>query len=443
MPIRFRKIPGATVEWPHSELTTTWGEKVTPENAWREYPRPAFAREDWTNLNGLWDYAVAPKDAEEAPSEWQGKILVPFAIESALSGVKKRITPEDAIWYRRSFEFSPDAKRPRVHLNFEAVDYQCEVWVNETRVGSHSGGNLPFHFEVGEAVKPGTNTLTVKVTDATDTAYQLHGKQVLNPRSIWYTPVSGIWQTVWMEKLPAVHLAGAKMTPKLSGEVTLEIDTEAEEVKVTAFLKGKEVARAQGSPERLMLRIPNPQLWSPDSPTLYDLTITAGDDTVKSYVGLRESTIVRDDDGHLRLHLNGEPIFHWGTLDQGWWPDGLLTPPSDEAMRFDVDFLKAAGFNTIRKHIKVEPRRYYTYCDRIGILVWQDQVSSGTGQSPFLTEVDPPEAESQGCRLARRGPRTVHGRAEDDDRCPPQPPVHRPVGAVQRGLGAASDHEGG
>lgn len=360
-------------------MLTRWGAQLTPETAWREYPRPAFARKEWTNLNGLWQYRVTDQGVTAIPGDWEGRILVPFAIESALSGVKRRITPQDAIWYRRGIAFTPDPARPRVHLHFEAVDYRCTVWLNGIEVGSHIGGNLPFTLDVSAAVRAGENTLTVRVADATDTAWQLHGKQVINPRGIWYTPVSGIWQTVWLEQLPDVHLAGVKITPATSGTVLLDVDSNAAEVTVIASLDGEAVARVSGPPGALTLRIPDPKLWSPESPILYDLTLTAGADTVISYVGLRETTVVRDRNGHLRLHLNGNERFHWGTLDQGWWPDGLLTPPSDAAMRFDVDFLKAAGFNTIRKHIKVEPRRYYTYCDRVGMLVWQDQVSSGTG----------------------------------------------------------------
>lgn len=378
-------ISAAVQAWqpaPDSMLTE-WGAKVTPATAWREYPRPALARANWVNLNGLWQYQVTPIAEKSAPAAWAGDILVPFAIESALSGVKKRITPDDALWYRRNFETPALRDGQRLLLNFEAVDYQATVWINDTQVGTHTGGNLPFSFDITAALKPGANTLTVRVTDATDTAYQLHGKQVLNPQGIWYTPVSGIWQTVWLETVPAVHVTAVRITPSVSGKVAICLTTAGSatpQATVTASLDGQPVATSTGPADNLTLNIPNPKLWSPDSPTLYDLRISVGDDTISSYVGLRETTVAKAADGHLRLFLNGKPLFHWGTLDQGWWPDGLLTPPSDAAMKSDIEFLKAAGFNTIRKHIKVEPRRYYTHCDRLGMMLWQDQVSSGTGK---------------------------------------------------------------
>lgn len=378
---------------PHSMLTE-WGAKLTPDTAWREYPRPTLVRDHWTNLNGLWHYAIAPQAAEVPPTAWAGEILVPFAIESALSGVKQRLTAAEALWYRRAFEAPPADAARRTLLNFEAVDYQSTVWINDTQVGTHTGGNLPFSFDITAALKPGGNTLTVKVTDATDQegAYQLHGKQVSKPNGIWYTPVTGIWQTVWLEQVPATYISAVKITPSISGKVAIELTTSGapSKVAVTASLAGREVAQASSQTNQLTLTIPAPQLWSPSKPTLYDLTLTAGEDVVKSYVGLRETTVLKGPDGHLRLALNGEPLFHWGTLDQGWWPDGLLTPPSHAAMISDIQFLKDAGFNTIRKHIKVEPRTYYAFCDRIGMMVWQDQVSSGTGKQRAQGGASPP-----------------------------------------------------
>lgn len=385
---------------PKVVMRTEWGAKVTPENVWQEYPRPSLRRENWTNLNGLWDYAVTPKTDSAPPRGiWDGKILVPFAIEAPLSGVERRFTPEDALWYRRTFTTAKKEGR-RVLLNFEAVDYQSTVWVNDVEAGSNTGGNLPFSFDITEAVKEGGNTLLVRVTDATDTGYQLHGKQVLNPKGIWYTPVSGIWQTVWMEEVPETHLTGIKVDTKIDGTVSLEFGVAGGNpdivTTVTVSREGREVARATGQAGALSLKIPDPALWSPDAPNLYDFSVSLGGDSVKSYFGIRETEVAGGSDGHLRFFLNGKPIFHWGTLDQGWWPDGLLTPPSDAAMLSDIEFLKAAGFNTIRKHIKVEPRRYYYHCDRLGMLMWQDQVSSGTGKkregessSPAWTRLQP------------------------------------------------------
>jgi beta-galactosidase/beta-glucuronidase len=377
------------------KMMTRWSRAVTPENAWREYPRPQLERADWQILNGLWDYAIAPKDAGQ-PVAWEGKILVPFAVESALSGVGRMLEPDQSLWYRRTFDYAPQAGR-RVLLNFEAVDYHAKVWVNGREVGEHIGGSTPFAFDVTGALKLGANKLVVRVWDATGGA-QLRGKQTLKPEGIWYTRVSGIWQTVWLESVAERHVADVKIataikpatisvTPQLAGTPVV-----GETVRVTALLNGKKVASAKGTGE-LKLKISSAKLWSPASPTLYDLKIELLDstgkvvDAVRSYAGLREVGRTVDAAGHHRLTLNGKEIFHWGPLDQGWWPDGLLTPPSDAAMRSDVDFLKAAGFNMIRKHIKVEPRRYYAHCDRVGMLLWQDQVSGGP--SPKWTRMAP------------------------------------------------------
>ena len=381
---------------------TAWGERVTADNAWRDYPRPALRRTNWTNLNGYWQFVVTRGAVRETPAKWSGKIVVPFAIEAPLSGVARRFGPDDALWYRRTVAVK---KRPdrRYLLNFEAVDYESTVWVNGTKVGSHRGGFLPFSFDITDALNDGRNTIIVRVTDATDTPgrYQLHGKQRLDPQGIWYTPVSGIWQTVWMEEVPRRYIADLKITATIDGKVSVRVATsgvagggEPRRVVVTASLDGKQVARAEANGPTVQLAIDDPQLWSPRSPTLYDLTVTLGDDVVQSYVGLREVGRAKDADGHWRFTLNGKPIFHFGTLDQGWWPDGLLTPPSDEAMRSDIEFLKAAGFNTIRKHIKVEPRRYYYHCDRIGMMVWQDHVSNrNRSVDPKWTRLQPDPAK--------------------------------------------------
>ena len=379
-------------------IVTKWGKEVTPDNAWQEYPRPAMERSQWTNLNGLWDYAVTGKN-DSAPKQYDGEILVPFALESALSGVGKRFTENDALWYKRTINVDKKDRRTYL-LNFEAVDYQSTVWVNGTKVGENTGGNLPFSFDITDALKSGENIISLKVTDATNAkgTYQLHGKQMHNPEGIWYTPVSGIWQTVWMEEVPRRYIKALKITPKISGDVKIEVSTNSSvrRMSVTASLNGKVVAKAEGTNGVFDLKIPSPKLWTPETPTLYDLEVTAGRDTVKSYVGIRETSIARDANGNLRFTLNGKPYFHWGPLDQGWWPDGLLTPPSDEAMVYDIKFLKSAGFNTIRKHIKVEPRRYYTYCDKIGMLMWQDQVSNcQEGHQPRWTFLAPnPETKT-------------------------------------------------
>lgn len=367
---------------PKVTMRTEWGEKIEDgegDETWTEYPRPQLRRDAWTNLNGRWDYAVTGSERVEAPEKWDGKILVPFAIEAPLSGVEKRFGPGDVLWYRREIEVEKTAGK-RQRLNFEAVDYESTVWVNDVEVGTNTGGNLPFSFDVTEALRDGKNTITVRVTDATDSAYQLHGKQRLNPKGIWYTPVSGIWQTVWMEEVPETSIRGVKITTKYSGRCYFEIDADGaeKEVEATVSIIHNEavVARKSSDSGTVEVSVPNPRYWSPNYPNLYEVKIEFGDDVVQSYLGIRETGIERDEQGHLRFTLNRRPLFHWGTLDQGWWPDGLLTPPSEEAMVSDIEFLKAAGFNTIRKHIKVEPRRYYYHCDRIGMLVWQDQVSA-------------------------------------------------------------------
>lgn len=376
-----------------SPLITPWGEKVTPENAWREYPRPQLQRAAWLNLNGLWDYAITTRDAAK-PGAWNGRILVPFAIESKLSGVRRMLQPYEALWYRRPLDVAPQPGK-RTLLHFEAVDYQTKVWVNGKEIGGHTGGNLPFGFDITEALKEQGNTLVVRVEDATGGA-QLVGKQTLNPGGIFYTRTSGIWQTVWLEEVPDRRIADLTITTDIAtGEISIKPElagtpATGEVIRAEALNGGKTVAQATGA---LTLKIPQAKLWSPAQPQLYDLKVTLSDaagktiDQVASYTALRKVGRVRDAAGNFRFTLNDRPIFHWGPLDQGWWPDGLLTPPSDLAMAFEIQWLKDAGFNMIRKHIKVEPRRYYRHCDEIGMLVWQDQVSGG--KSPPWTRFGP------------------------------------------------------
>ncbi|TWT74610.1 Beta-galactosidase [Posidoniimonas polymericola] len=384
-----------------SDLITKWGAEVTPENAWTEYPRPQLERSSWQNLNGKWDYAITPIDQQTTPEKWDGKILVPFCLESKLGGVERLLYEDQALWYHRTF--TPDSKGERTLLNFEAVDYRCEVLVNGKSVGGHQGGNLPFTLDVSDALTDGENTLVVRVEDATE-EWQLRGKQVRNPNGIWYTRVSGIWQTVWLEQVSGAYVADLTLDSDAeAGQITCVVDaagSDAKSAQVVVKDGGGVVARGEGKPgEVITLTVADAKLWSPDSPHLYDLEVTlaAADggegDSVKSYAGIRDVTKQQDADGAWRLMLNGKEIFHWGPLDQGWWPDGLLTPPSDEAMLWDVEYLKAAGFNMIRKHIKVEPRRYYYHCDRLGVMLWQDQVSGG--RSPQWTRMRPNPNDAQ------------------------------------------------
>ncbi len=371
----------SAADWKPSEgpLTTPWTAQVTAERPLPEYPRPQMARKEWTNLNGLWDYAIRPQ-TEAAPAKYDGQILVPFAVESALSGVKQPLTPEQRLWYRRTFT-APNLKGKRLLLHFGAVDWRAEVWVNGKALGKHEGGYDPFSFDVTAALRPqGPNELVVAVWDPTDAGPQPRGKQVLNPNGIWYTAVSGIWQTVWLEPVPEAHISELLLTPDLDARqlrLTVRADAAAD-FTATVRLAGKAVGRATGKAnEPVTIALSELKPWSPDSPTLYDVEISLrGGDRVASYFGMRKIEVRKDAAGFNRLFLNGKALFQIGPLDQGWWPDGLYTAPTDEALRSDIDTLKKLGFNMSRKHVKVEPARYYYWCDKLGFMVWQDLPSA-------------------------------------------------------------------
>ncbi len=369
-------------------LTTPWGEKVTSQNAWREYPRPQLVRSGWTNLNGDWDYAVTSvTNTPGRPTAWDGKIRVPFAIESALSGVGRLLRPDEFLWYTRQIVCT---KRPgeRILLHFGAVDFRTQVFVGHREVTDvpHEGGQNPFTLDITDYVADGANALTVCVWDPTEDFVNSRGKQSFEPKGCFYTRVSGIWQTVWLENVPETYVAGYTVATDIDkGTVTLAFD-----VRSPAFAKPEvtvEVSGVKGTTVNgaVTLALPAPvRLWSPDAPNLYDFTAACGTDAVKGYFGMRKITTRRDAKGVLRFFLNNEPVFLMGTLDQGWWPDGLLTPPSEEAMAFDIRTLKALGFNMMRKHIKVEPARYYYLCDKMGLMVVQDLPSAnGDERSPF------------------------------------------------------------
>lgn len=368
------------------KIRTPWAEQIDVNNVWKEYPRPIMERTAWKNLNGLWSYAVKPK-GEAQPTKWDGEILVPFCIESSLSGVGKTLGDKNELWYNRTFTVPAQWKKQNVLLHFGAVDWKADVWVNDVKVGSHTGGYVPFSFDITQALKAGENKLTVRVWDPTDRGYQPRGKQVRNPEGIWYTPVSGIWQTVWIEPVAAMHIENLRILPNVDANtVTVTMQKSVECPAMMAEVKvldgGKLVAAARGiNNEPVEVRMPeNPKLWSPDSPFLYDLEVTIYKDgkpvdSVKSYAAMRKISTKRDDNGIVRMQLNNKDLFQFGPLDQGWWPDGLYTAPSYEAMIFDIDKTKEWGFNMIRKHIKVEPAAWYTYCDRKGIIVWQDMPS--------------------------------------------------------------------
>ena len=372
------------------KIKTPWAEKVDPANVLPEYPRPQMVRSQWVNLNGLWDYAIKPVGAME-PKPMDGKILVPFAVESSLSGVQKGLTEKDELWYRRTFSVPAAWKGSNVLLNFGAVDWKADVFVNDILAGSHTVGFTPISLDITPYLKAkGEQKLVVRVFDGTDKGYQPRGKQVLNPNGIWYTPVSGIWQTVWIEPVAKSHISGIKAIPNLDQKniavtVAAENCTTGDLVEVKILDKGKLVASATGLPGNpLRLGIAEPKLWSPDSPFLYDMEVSLRQgektvDKVDSYTAMRKIGTKRDKGGILRMTLNDKPLFHYGPLDQGWWPDGLFTAPTDEALLFDILKTKELGYNMIRKHVKVEPARWYYHCDREGILVWQDMPSGDMG----------------------------------------------------------------
>ncbi|MEA4935471.1 MAG: glycoside hydrolase family 2 TIM barrel-domain containing protein [Paludibacter sp.] len=369
------------------KIKTEWAEKVTPQNVWQNYPRPQLKRTEWTNLNGLWKYAITNMSTDKSKVKFNDEILVPFAIESALSGVAKTFTPEDKLWYRREFSVNNTSKDKLTILHFGAVDYECQVWVNNRLVGSHKGGNNPFSFDITKFLnKKGNQVLELSVTDPTDTESITRGKQQLNQRGIWYTPVSGIWQTVWLESVDETHIRSihpqANITKSVV-KVNMDIaDMDGnEQINIRVLDNGKSIATvSQKAAKVVEIALPNIIHWTPETPKLYTLEIELKDgkkvlDKVESYFAMREISTVTDDKGYKRVGLNGKAIFQWGTLDQGWWPDGLLTPPSAEAMLWDMQQLKAMGFNTLRKHIKVEPALYYYYADSLGIMIWQDMPS--------------------------------------------------------------------
>lgn len=366
------------------QLQTRWAKNVSPSHTHNEYPRPQLVRGRWVNLNGLWDYAIVKKQAANAkPSAYQGQILVPYPIESALSGIKKQLLPDEYLLYKREF-IRPDIKQgEKLLLHFGAVDWQATVFVNGKEAGEHTGGYTAFTFDVTSLLKEGKNELMVKVYDPSDQGIGPHGKQVLNPANIYYTSSSGIWQTVWLETVPEEYIERLKISPDVDrGEVLIDVKgptTAAVDIKV--FDGKKEIAssHAPRNDGKITLKIPKAKLWSPDDPFLYDMEVSMGKDKVKSYFGMRKISIGKDEKGIDRIMLNNKYTYNLGTLDQGFWPDGLYTAPTDQALQFDIKAIKAMGFNTIRKHIKVEAARWYYYADKLGIMVWQDMVNPNQG----------------------------------------------------------------
>ena len=369
-------------------MLTPWGEALDREHPLPEYPRPQLRRNSYLNLNGIWEYAIT-KTAEK-PAAMQGEIVVPFSPETPLSGVGHILQPDEYLWYRRSVTLPEGFFRGgRLLLHFGAVDQRCTVWVNGRKAGSHTGGYLPFALDVTELIEGDAFTLELRVTDPTDTGSLSRGKQRLKNTGIWYTPQSGIWQTVWMECVPENYLRSLRITPKPE-ENAVHIRLEADDpamAAVTICRDGGIIAEGQtdeNGESTLTIPAEELRLWSPEDPFLYDVAITlAGSDKVESYFGMRAFGIGKDEKGLPRLLLNGKPYFQNGLLDQGYWSDGYYTAPSDEALIHDIAEMKRLGFNMLRKHIKVEPLRWYYHCDRLGMLVWQDMMNGGESYSPL------------------------------------------------------------
>jgi beta-galactosidase/beta-glucuronidase len=367
------------------KIMTRWAKDVSPDTVHPEYPRPQMKREEWLNLNGMWEYAIRPEE-EKAPLEkYDGHILVPFPVESALSGVKKPVGKENRLWYRRTFSIPKKWSKKRVILNFEAVDWETTVWINGRQAGTHRGGYDPFTFDITDLLKKrGSQEVVLSVWDPINEGKQPRGKQVKNPRGIWYTSVTGIWGTVWMEPVEETHIESIRIHTDIeAGEVHVTVQSPGKALgyRVEMVVSGGEstVIKATGSVgQKISLVIPNPLFWSPDSPFLYDLKVLLKDsqerdiDQIKSYFGMRKISVEKDETGIKRLFLNGQPQFMIGPLDQGWWPDGLYTAPTDKALRYDLEVTKQLGMNMLRKHVKVEPRRFYYWCDKLGVIVWQD-----------------------------------------------------------------------
>ena len=385
----------AVAQWKPAgdNIMSAWAEDVNPAAVHQEYPRPQMVREQWMNLNGLWDYAITPCGSKDFVAE--GKILVPFAVESALSGVGRRVDEGNELWYERTFSIPSSWKGRDVLLHFGAVDWKTDVWVNGYYVGEHKGGYDPFSFNVTPYLRnSGSQTLRVKVYDATDQSFQPRGKQVKVPGLIWYTPVTGIWQTVWMEPVAKSHIENYYVVSDLeAGTMTVNVDVAAlhvDDLVKVEVMEGGEGYSAETPSSKLMtsaecvngkavLKIPEVKSWSPDSPYLYGVKVTLlrGSkviDSVDGYTAMRNLSVIKDKtpNKYRRIALNGEIFFQFGPLDQGWWPDGLYTAPTDEAMKYDLIKTKEWGYNMVRKHIKVEPARWYYYCDVLGLAVWQD-----------------------------------------------------------------------
>ncbi len=389
-----------------NQLSTVWSEKALdgPEAVpLAEYPRPQMRRENWTCLNGWWDYSIRSDERQQEPgavrtAEPDGRILVPFSPETVRSGVGRTLQPGETLWYAREIEMSDLPAGRRLLLHFGAVDERCRVWWNGIEAGSHRNGYLSFTFDVTEYVRDGANLLQVAVQDDTDKGTACRGKQTLKPGGMYYHAQSGIWQTVWLETVPDHYLTDFRITPDPEGEaVGLQLFFSSEaETDVTVSLEGEEYSFTGESGMQIRIPVPKPRLWSPEEPELYPFRIRVRKsghnpetdeeaDAVDSYFAMRSFGIGEDEAGRPCLLLNGSPFFFHGVLDQGYWPESLMTAPADEALIYDIEAMKKAGFNMLRKHVKIEPARWYYHCDRLGMVVWQDMINGG-GPVPKLLE---------------------------------------------------------
>jgi len=387
------------INWKIAEnpILTKWAEDVDPLKPWLPYPRPDMIRDSWVNLNGLWDYAITQKGIK--PEKWNGSILVPYPVESAISGVRKRVTENENLWYKRTFSIPNVWNKKHILLNFEACDWETKVWIDGKEIGTHRGGYDPFTFDItGSLDTKKVHELLVCVWDPTDKGTQPRGKQVSSPGSIWYTPTTGIWQTVWLEPVNEAYISSFRtVTNADNGTIIFKTDVKNANA-CTLFLKikknGKTIATATGNADNeISVQIKNPILWSPDKPFLYDITIELKNnnktvDQVKSYTGIRKISIGKTADGFTRMLLNNEFVYQNGPLDQGFWPDGIYTPPTEKAMVYDLQMTKKMGFNMLRKHVKVENRIFYYWCDKLGILVWQDMPSGDKSIWGNLPDID-------------------------------------------------------
>lgn len=399
------------------KIASPWAEKVDASDPLPEYPRPQMVRKEWKNLNGLWQFTITPRSQQTIPAQWQGNILVPFAVESSLSGVGKTVGKDSVLWYKRTVSVVPN-KNSNTILHFGAVDWLCTVFVNGKEVGTHQGGYDPFSFDISTALVKGSNQeVAIRVWDPSDDGPQPRGKQIKNPHGIWYTPVTGIWQTVWLESVPKTYIAATRQTPDIDKHalmVSAQVEgwQTGDQLQASVWDGNNKVGEAYLTPGKDMaITISNAKLWSPEQPFLYDIRysiVRKGKvvDEVVSYSAMRKISIRPDRNGVLRMLLNNQFVFQYGPLDQGWWPDGLYTAPTDDALKFDIVTTKEMGFNMIRKHVKVEPARWYYHCDKLGLLVWQDMPSGDLGN----------RWES------RPG---VFGRASDKNRTPESEAIYR------------------